>query len=260
MKLGQAGREVEMADGPNANSPSFKDGGFATTHWSVVMAAGKGHSAEAADALEQLCRTYWYPLYAFVRRHVSEAHDAEDLTQEFFTRFLAKEYFGRADPALGRFRSFLLACLKNFLTEQQRQARRLKRGGGHTAIPWDSQTAEERYQLEPADPVTPEQVYDRRWALTLLETALAHLAGEQAVTGKQEIFAQLKGYLWEEAREASYSETAVRLNMTEGAVKVAIYRLRRRLRDLLREEVGQTVASADDVDEELRHLIGAIRG
>jgi RNA polymerase sigma-70 factor (ECF subfamily) len=224
------------------------------------MAAGKDHSAQAAEALEQLCRTYWYPLYAFVRRHVSEAHEAEDLTQEFFARFLAKEYFGRADPALGRFRSFLLACLKNFLAEQQRQARRLKRGGGHTTISWDSQTAEERYRLEPADPVTPEQVYDRRWALTLLETVLSRLAAEQSAAGKEEVFAQLKGHLWGDAREMGYGEMAVRLGMTEGAVKVTVHRLRRRLRDLLREEVAHTVAADGEIDEELRHLIAVIRG
>jgi RNA polymerase sigma factor (sigma-70 family) len=249
-----------MVNGLNTSSNAFKDSGFATTHWSVVMAAGKGHSAQAADALEKLCRTYWFPLYTFVRRHISEAHDAEDLTQEFFTRFLAKEYFGRADPALGRFRSFLLACLKNFLSEQQRQARRLKRGGGQTTISWDSQTAEERYRLEPADPVTAEQVYDRRWALTLLETVLARLADEQSAAGKERVFAQLKDYLWGETRETSYGEMAERLGMTEGAVKVTVHRLRRRLRDLLREEVSHTVAADAEIDEELRHLIGAIRG
>jgi RNA polymerase sigma factor (sigma-70 family) len=237
-----------------------KDIGFVTTQWSVVMAAGKGDSRQAADALAQLCGTYWYPLYAYVRRQGYGTADAEDLIQEFFTRFLAKEYFGRADPALGRFRSFLLACLKNFLAEQQRHARRLKRGGGQTIISWDTRTAEERYGLEPADPVTPEQIYDRRWALTLLETVLARLAAEQSAAGKQEVFAQLKGYLWEEAHEARYAETAAQLDMTEGAVKVAVHRLRRRLRDLLREEVAQTVASGEEVDEELRHLIGAIRG
>jgi len=244
----------------NTSLTPFKDGGFATTHWSVVMAAGQGDSPQAADALAQLCGTYWYPLYAYVRRQGHGAQDAEDLIQEFFTRFLAKEYFGRADPALGRFRSFLLACLKNFLAEQRRQAQRLKRGGGQIVVSWDSRTAEERYGLEPADLTTPEQVYDRRWALTLLETVLARLAGEQSAAGKQDIFAHLKGYLWEEAREASYAETAARLNMTEGAVKVAVHRLRRRLRDLLREEVAQTVARGEEVDEELRHLIGAIRG
>ena len=249
-----------MADSPNISANPCKDSGFATTHWSVVMAAGRGHSAQAADSLEQLCRTYWYPLYAFVRRHVSEAHDAEDLTQEFFTRFLAKEYFGRADPALGRFRSFLLACLKNFLAEQQRKARRHKRVGGQTTISWDSQTAEERYRLEPADPVTPEQVYDRRWALTLLETVLARLAEEQSAAGKDHLFAELKDCLWGESREMSYGQMAERLGTTEGALKVAVHRLRRRLRDLLREEVAHTVAADADIDEELRHLIGVIRG
>ena len=249
-----------MADSPNTSSNPSKDSGFATTHWSVVMAAGTGHSPQAADALEQLCRTYWYPLYAFVRRHVAEAHDAEDLTQEFFTRFLAKEYFGRADPALGRFRSFLLACLKNFLAEQLRQARRLKRGGGQTVISWDSRTAEERYRLEPADPVTPEQVYDRRWALTLLETVLARLTAEQSAAGKEQVFAQLKDHLWGEGRETGYAEMAARLGMTEGAVKVTVHRLRRRFRDLLREEVAHTVAADAEIDEELRHLVRVIRG
>jgi RNA polymerase sigma factor (sigma-70 family) len=249
-----------MADSPNMSSSPWRNSGFATTHWSVVMAAGKDHSAQAADALERLCRTYWYPLYAFVRRHVSEAHDAEDLTQEFFAGFLAKEYFAWADPTRGRFRSFLLACLKNFLAEQQRQARRLKRGGGKTPISWDSQTAEERYRLEPADPVTPEQIYDRRWALTLLETVLARLAEEQSTAGKEQVFTQLRGYLWGEARETGYAEIAERLGMTEGAVKVTVHRLRRRLRDLLREEVAHTVASDAEIDEELRHLIAVIRG
>ncbi len=249
-----------MADSPNMRSNPLKNSGFVTTHWSVVMAAGRGHSAEAGEALEQLCRTYWYPLYTFVRRHIPEAQEAEDLTQEFFTRFLAKEYFGRADPALGRFRSFLLACLKHFLAEQGRQARRLKRGGGQTIVSWDSRAAEERYGLEPIDPVTPEQLYDRRWALTLLETVLARLAAEQATAGKERVFAQLKDCLWGEAHDTSYGEIAERLGMTEGAVKVTVHRLRRRLRDLLREEVAQTVASEEDVEEELRHLIGAIRG
>jgi RNA polymerase sigma-70 factor (ECF subfamily) len=249
-----------MVDSLNASSNPLKNSGFATTHWSVVMAAGKGDSPQAADALAQLCRTYWYPLYAYVRRQGHQPQDAEDLTQEFFARFLAKEYFGRADPALGRFRSFLLACLKNLLAEQGRQARRLKRGGGQTIVSWDSQTAEERYRLEPADPVTPEQLYDRRWALTVLETVWARLAREQSTAGKEPVFAQLKDYLWGQRHDTSYGEIAERLGLTEGAVKVTVHRLRRRLRDLLREEVAQTVASDEDVDEELRHLIGAIRG
>jgi RNA polymerase sigma factor (sigma-70 family) len=249
-----------MAESANTSPAPFRNGGFVTTHWSVVMAAGKGDSSEAADALEQLGRTYWYPLYAFVRRQGYEAHDAEDLTQEFFVRFLAKEYFGRADPAIGRFRSFLLACMKHFLAEQQRQARRLRRGGGHLIISWDSQTAEGRYRLEPADPATPEQVYERRWALTLLDTVWARLALEQAAAGKERVFAQLKDCLWGETRRTGYAERAEHLGMTEGAVKVTVHRLRRRLRDLLREEVAHTVATPGDIDDELRHLISVIRG
>ena len=249
-----------MSDNATKNSSAPGAGRFATTHWSVVMAAGKSDSAQAADALEQLCRMYWYPVYAFVRRQGHESHDAEDLTQEFFARFLAKEYFGRADPMLGRFRSFLLACVKNFLSEQRRQARRLKRGGRQTIISWDSQTAEERYRSEPADPVTPEKVYDRRWVLTLLETVLARLAEQQSAAGKERVFTQLKDYLWGETRETGYAEMAARLSMTEGAVKVTVHRLRRRLRELLRQEVAHTVATGEEIDEELRHLIGVIRG
>ena len=241
--------------------PSAKVSGlFTTTHWSVVLAAGRADSPAAAQALEQLCRIYWYPLYVFVRRQGHEAHDAEDLTQEFIARFLAKEYFGRANPALGRFRNYLLACLKHFLYEQWRQAGRLKRGGGQTIVSWDGQTAEEHYQSEPADPVTPEKVYERRWALTLLEQVLARLSREQLVAGKGQVFAQLKDYLWGEGSGAGYAEVAERLGMTEGALKVTVHRLRQRYRELLREEVAQTVATVHEVDEELRYLVSVIRG
>jgi len=224
------------------------------------MAAGKCDSAQAAAALETLCRWYWYPLYAFVRRQGHEVHDAEDLTQEFLARFLAKEYVERADPARGRFRNFLLACLKHFLAEQWRQAGRLKRGGGQAVISWDSLTAEERYQSEPADPLTPEKVYDRRWALTLLEQALARLGEEQSAAGKAEVFGPLKDYLWGEGSGAGYAEVAARLGMTEGALKVTVHRLRQRYRELLREEVAHTVAAVHEIDEELRYLVAVIRG
>jgi len=233
---------------------------FATTHWSVVLAAGQQQSPQATEALEKLCRTYWYPLYAFVRRQGHNPEDAQDLTQEFFARFLAKEYFGRADPALGRFRNFLLACLKHFLSEQRRQAGRLKRGGGQTIVSWDSQTAEERYQSEPVDPVTPERVFDRHWALTLLERTLARLADEQSAAGKQEVFDRLRDYLWGERSGAGYAAMAGRLGLTEGALKVTVHRLRRRYRELLREEVAHTVAAVHEIDEELRYLITVIRG
>jgi RNA polymerase sigma factor (sigma-70 family) len=247
-------------NGPSHRTGSSSNAVFATTHWSVVMAAGKSDSAQAAQALEQLCRTYWYPLYAFVRRQGHAAHDAEDLTQEFFARFLAKEYFGRADPALGRFRNFLLACLKHFLSEQWRQAGRLKRGGGQTIVSWDSLMAEERYRSEPTDPLTPEKVFDRRWALTLLEQTLTRLGEEQSAAGKGEVFASLKDYLWGEGSLAGYTEVAARLGMTEGALKVAVHRLRQRYRELLREEVAHTVGAAHEIDEELRYLVSVIRG
>jgi RNA polymerase sigma-70 factor (ECF subfamily) len=233
---------------------------FTTTHWSVVLQAADGDSPQAAAALDQLCRTYWYPLYVFVRRQGHESHDAEDLTQEFLARFLAKEYFGRANPALGRFRNYLLACLKHFLSEQRRQAGRLKRGGGQAILSWDSLTAEERYQSEPTDRITPEKVYDRRWALTLLAQVLTRLGDEQSVAGKGKVFAQLKDYLWGAGSGTGYVEVAARLGLTEGALKVTVHRLRQRYRELLREEVAQTVATVNEVDEELRYLVSVIRG
>jgi RNA polymerase sigma-70 factor (ECF subfamily) len=233
---------------------------FTTTHWSVVLQAADGDSPQAAAALDQLCRTYWYPLYVFVRRQGHESHDAEDLTQEFLARFLAKEYFGRANPALGRFRNYLLACLKHFLSEQRRQAGRLKRGGGQAILSWDSLTAEERYQSEPTDRITPEKVYDRRWALTLLAQVLTRLGEEQSVAGKGKVFAQLKDYLWGAGSGTGYVEVAARLGLTEGALKVTVHRLRQRYRELLREEVAQTVATVNEVDEELRYLVSVIRG
>jgi RNA polymerase sigma factor (sigma-70 family) len=239
----------------SANSPVF-----ATTHWSVVLAAGRSDSPQATAALEKLCRAYWFPLYAFVRRQGHSREDAQDVTQEFFARFLEKEYFGLADPARGRFRSFLLASIKNFLAEQHRHTKRLKRGGGQSLVSWDAQAAEEHYCSEPTDEMTPEKVYERRWALVLLEQTLARLGNEESATGKARHFTALKDYLWGEKGSASYVEIGVQLEMTEGAVKVAVHRLRRRYRDLLREEVAQTVARPDEIDQELQQLIAVIRG
>jgi RNA polymerase sigma-70 factor (ECF subfamily) len=233
---------------------------FTTTHWSVVLAAADSTSPQAAEALEKLCRTYWYPLYAFVRREGCGPEDAQDLTQEFFARLLAGLAFASAEPARGRFRNFLLGCLKHFLSEQRRHAGRLKRGGGQTIISWDSQSAEEQYQSEPADSETPETVYDRCWALTLLEKALTRLGAEQAATNKAEVFARLKDYLWGERSGIGYAEVARQLGTTEGALKVTVHRLRQRYRELLREEVAHTLSTGEDIDEELRYLIGVIRG
>jgi RNA polymerase sigma factor (sigma-70 family) len=233
---------------------------FSTTHWSMVLSAADADSPGAKQALEQLCRAYWYPLYCFVRRQGYRPEDAQDATQEFFARFLQKNYFGLADPARGRFRSFLLCCLKNFLTERHRHDVRLKRGGGQTVLSLDSQAAEERFLAEPADNSTPETIYDKRCALMLLERALGRLGEELATAGHAARFAELKSHLSGERGGRPYAEISQRLGMSEGAVKVAVHRLRERYRELLRDEVAQTLANRDDVDDELRHLIATIRG
>jgi RNA polymerase sigma-70 factor (ECF subfamily) len=251
-----SGKRVSPSDTHSRNEP----GVFATTHWSVVLAAGHASSPGAREALEKLCRAYWYPLYTFVRRQGHSPEDAQDVTQEFFARFLEKEYFGWADPARGRFRSFLLASLKNFLAEQHRQAGRLKRGGGKTLVSWDAASVEERYVAEPKDEATPESIYEKRWALTLLENVLSRLGEVLTSAGKQRVFAGLKNHLWGEQGGESYAVIAARLEMTEGALKVAAHRLRQRYRELLREEVAHTVARPEEIDDELRYLIAIIRG
>ncbi|MCZ7641052.1 MAG: sigma-70 family RNA polymerase sigma factor [Verrucomicrobia bacterium] len=232
---------------------------FTTTHWSVVLAAGRGDSPAAQQALERLCRTYWYPLYAFVRRQGPGPEEAQDLTQEFFARFLAKDYLGLADPARGRFRTFLLTSLKHFLAEAHRHATRLKRGGGQSVVSWDGLTPEQRYLAEPQHETTAETLYEQRWALTLLETALARLGAELAAAGKERLFTELKGQLWGEPGTMSYAELAAGLGLSEGALKVTVHRLRQRFRELLREEVAQTVANPAEVDAELRHLVAVVR-
>jgi RNA polymerase sigma factor (sigma-70 family) len=232
---------------------------FTTTHWSVVVAAGQCDSPDAHQAIEELCRTYWYPLYAFVRRQGRSPEDAEDLTQGFFARILEKVSIGLADPARGRFRSYLLGSFKNYIAEAHRQASRLKRGGGQSAVSWDAMNAEERYLAEPRDESTAEALYEERWALTLLETAMARLGAELAAAGREPVFAELKGQLWGGSGGVSYGELSGRLEMSEGALKVTVHRLRQRFRELLREEVAQTVADAGEVDDELRHLAGVVR-
>src|SRR5689334_17867970 len=185
---------------------------FSTTHWSVVLAAGQADSPESADALERLCRTYWYPLYAYVRRQGYGPEDAQDLTQEFFARLLDKNYLGRADRQRGRFRSFLLTSLKNFLVHEWERARAEKRGGGRTFIPWDD-VPETRYQLEAASDATPEKIFEQRWAFALFQQALGRLREELAGTGKGEQFEQLKGFLTSEPAEGAYAEVGARLGL-----------------------------------------------
>src|SRR6516225_8249754 len=231
---------------------------FVTTHWSMVLAAGKVASAESQEVLEVLCQTYWYPLYAYVRRQGHQPDDAQDLTQEFFARLLEKHYLQSADPERGRFRSFLLTAFKRFLSKEHDRERTKRRGGGRKLLPLDFEAGERRYSLEPAHAVTAERIYEQGWALTLLDRVFVRLRAEFDQAGKQKEFNCLKVYLTGEAGTPSYQQLAAELAMTEGAVKVAVHRLRRRYRDLVREEIAQTVAGPEDVDEELQHLFAAL--
>lgn len=230
---------------------------FATTHWTLVLAAGSGSSPAAGTALEELCRTYWYPLYVYVRRQGHSREDAEDLTQEFFARFLAKNYLAGVDSNRGRFRAFLLASLKHFLANEWDRSQRQKRGGGVAPLSLDWQDADTRYQIDPADNLSPDKLYDRTWAMTLLERVVARLRDESRAEGRGSQFEQLKFYLMVGSDKVPAAEVAAALVMSEGAVRVAIHRLRRRYRELLRQEVAQTLADPGQAEEEMRVLMGA---
>jgi len=232
--------------------------GFATTHWSVVRAAGHPASANYRQALETLCKTYWFPLYAYMRRHGCDRHDAEDYTQEFFARLLDKHALRVADPKQGRFRSFLLAALKHFLANERDRIRAKKRGGGRKTLSLDFDNAEGKYALEPIDRLSPDKVFERSWAMTVLQQVMAQLQAEMASTGKGKPFEHMKGYLTGDIACISYSEMAAKLDMTEGAVKVAVHRLRKRYRQLLREEIAQTVSSEEQIQQEIRDLLTAL--
>jgi RNA polymerase sigma-70 factor (ECF subfamily) len=231
---------------------------FVSTRWSVVLAAADRSSPDSRDALDTLCRIYWYPVYAFTRRQGASAHEAEDLTQEFFARLLEKDYLEGVAPEKGRFRSFLLVCLRRFLANERDRARAAKRGGGRRPLSIDLADAEGRYRLEPGHQLTPERIFDRRWALALLEQVLNTLERELEASGKGRLFDRLKVYLAAQRSAPPYAEAAQELGMTEGAVKVAVHRLRQRYRRLLRAEVARTVGDADDVDEEIRRLLEAV--
>jgi RNA polymerase sigma factor (sigma-70 family) len=232
---------------------------FATTRWSVVLAAGADtSSARVHEALATLCETYWYPLYAFLRSRGYKPEDAQDLTQAFFARLLEKDTLRHADPARGRFRSFLLASLKNFAANERDREIAMKRGGGVPIVSLEIETAEGRFQMEPPSDDTPERVFDRRWALTLLDRVMSRLKAETSRSGKPSQFDRLKTYLTGDQPQPSYAQTAFELGMSEGAVKVAVHRLRRRFRDLVREEIAQTVSSPDEIEDELRHLWSSV--
>ena len=231
---------------------------FMTTHWSLVLAAGRAADARGREALAKLCQVYWYPLYAFVRRQGHGPHDAQDLTQEFFLRLLEKDYLGNVDRSKGKFRSFLLAALRHFLSKEWARAKTLKRGGGHALVSFDALSAEDRYRREREDDVTPEKLFERRWALTLLDQVLTRLREEYERTGRGSLFEQLQGCLTGDSDALPYAELAARLNMTQGAVKVAVHRLRQRYRGVLRDEIAQTVADPAEIDDEIRQLFSAL--
>jgi RNA polymerase sigma-70 factor (ECF subfamily) len=245
---------------PSATDPMAGPAAFVTTHWSVVLAAGRADTTRARDALARLCQTYWHPLYVYVRRLGNSPHDAQDLTQEFFARLLAKNFLARADESRGRFRSFLLTSFKHFLANEWDKGHAQKRGGGQVPIPIDLATAETTCHFEPADPATAEKMFERRWALTLLDQVLRRLREEYAASDREKLFEQLKPTLTEESRAVRYAEMASRMGTSEGAVKVAVHRLRQRYRELLRAEIAETVADAREVDDELRNLFAALAG
>jgi RNA polymerase sigma factor (sigma-70 family) len=232
---------------------------FATTHWSMVVSAGRSPSPEASRSLAILCENYWFPLYAFVRRAGYSADDAQDLTQEFFVRLLAENYLASADRHRGRFRSFLLGAMKHFLANQERSQGAQKRGGHRPVISLDFQSGENRYrQIEPVDNLTPERLYEKRWALALLDLVLSRLREEFRAAGKLTLFDTLKPCLAGGSTKPAYPAIAEELGMSEGAVKVAAHRLRRRYRHLLKEEIARTIVAPETLEDELGDLLAAL--
>jgi RNA polymerase sigma-70 factor (ECF subfamily) len=252
--------QAGSSETPSTETVPPQRSAFVTTHWSVVLTAGRSDTMRAQDALAKLCQAYWFPLYAYVRRRGHSVEDAQDLTQEFFARVLEHQWIARADQAKGRFRTFLLTALERFLANEWDKARALKRGGGHPCVPLQLDTAETRYGVEPTHDRTPEQAFEHRWALTLLEEVVKQLEAEFHAEGRAAVFAALKPCLVGDRESQPYAELASALGMNESAVKVAVHRLRQRYRELLRAEIAHTVASPADVDAEMRHLFNVLAG
>jgi len=248
---------TETSDTSPARAAS---GDFPSTQWSMVLRAGEGSDSQVRSALESLCRQYWYPLYTFVRRQGRTHHEAEDCTQEFLARLLAAGGVARARPERGRFRTFLLTSLRNFLINDWQRRQAAKRGGGEAPLSLEFETAEARFAHEPVDPgLTPEQAFDRNWALGLIDRAVATLRDEYEKNGRGKLFAALGPLAWNNSTQETHAELAEQLGMNTHAFTVALQRLRRRLGERLRLDVAQTVADEADVDAELRHLIAALR-
>jgi len=242
---------------PKHSTPSGA-GRFATTHWSIILAASDSASTQHEPALDKLCQTYWFPLYAYLRRRGYDSHQAEDYTQGFFAGILERKGLQKADPKYGKFRSFLLASLKNFLADEWDRDHAQKRGGDKKVLSLDFDAAASRYDQEPEHLMSPEKLFERSWALTVLIRAIDRLKAESAVSDTQQLFDCLKIYLTAEKGTVPYKNVAAKLNMTDGAVKVAVHRLRRRYRELVRDEIAQTVTTEAQVDEEIRDLFAAL--
>jgi RNA polymerase sigma-70 factor (ECF subfamily) len=250
-----------MANGlNNANFATGQATWFTTTHWSIVLAAQNSGSPRGEEALETLCRSYWYPLYVFVRRQGYDDAAAKDLTQSFFAKLLGKNYLAGVQPEKGKFRTFLLVAIKHFVSDEWDKARALKRGGGKTLVSLDETSGEDRYREEPVDIMDAEKLFERRWVLTLLERAKERLKEEYTTAGKTELFEQL--HLFEAGDQSSptYAEVASTAQLSEGGLRSAVHRMRLRHRELVREEVAQTVSSPEEVDEEIRYLLRVISG
>jgi RNA polymerase sigma-70 factor (ECF subfamily) len=242
----------------SSTSLDAKPAQFPPTLWTIVLAAGERSSPQGERALTSLCETYWYPLYAFLRKQGRSPHDAEDLTQAFFVHLLSRQGLRHVDPRKGRFRSFLLASLKNFVADEWAKTSAQKRGGGAVILSLDADLAEERYQSDAAqEAIDPERLFEQRWAWAILDRVLARLETEFAQMGKAERFEQLRIFLSGDPPGVSYAQIADRLKMTEGAVKVAVLRLRQRYRELFRAEVAQTVAP-EELDDEMRRIISIL--
>jgi RNA polymerase sigma-70 factor (ECF subfamily) len=237
---------------PSAGAP------FMATRWSVVLAARDRQSPQVAEALETLCCNYWYPLYAFVRRQGRSPHDAEDLTQAFFARLLERNDLAAVDRARGKFRSFLLASMKHFLANEWDRAKAQKRGGDKVILSIDRDSAEETYKFEPVDRLSADKIFERRWAMTLLDRTLERLAAEYEQDGKGDIFESLKATISAGESGLSYAEIAKRLGSSEGAIKVGAHRLRQRYREVLRAEIAETVSSGEELEDELRNLFAVL--
>jgi RNA polymerase sigma factor (sigma-70 family) len=247
---------------PGRNNTDYGQAGhseFATTRWSMVLAAGHRSSPDAGEALEKLCEAYWFPLYAYVRRRVADIAEAQDLTQAFFATLLEKNYIRPAAPERGRFRAYLLTSLKHFLSKEWEKAKAQKRGGGRLPIRFEF-SDDSRWQFEPCTHLTAEQLYQRQWAIAVLHHVMDRLAAEMAQAGKTNQFELLKAFMIGERSELTYEEVAKELGTSASAAKMAATRMRRRYRELLRDEISQTVAGPEEVDEEIRDLFATLGG